>query len=128
MQGKRMPVKLLIIMVTVNTVISHMLLKRAILHIGSPGSFSNLPEFIRAAASSPWVYGSLTLQVLGYVLWMVVISHEKLGVATASVGASYYILTSAAAWMIYGETLAGMQWVGILLITAGVVCVSLGQA
>lgn len=123
-----MPFKFLILLVTVNTVISHLFLKRAIIDIGSPASFDALPKFILAAAGSPWVYGSLALQILGYVVWMIVISHEKLGVATASVGASYYILTSLAAWAIYGETLGSVQWVGICLITAGVVCVSLGQA
>ena len=123
-----MPFKFLILLVTVNTVISHLFLKRAIIDIGSPASFDALPKFIFAAAGSPWVYGSLALQILGYVVWMIVISHEKLGVATASVGASYYILTSLAAWAIYGETLGSVQWVGICLITAGVVCVSLGQA
>ena len=123
-----MPFKFLFILVTVNTVISHLFLKRAIIDIGSPASLDALPKFIVAAAGSPWVYGSLVLQVLGYVVWMIVISHEKLGVATASVGASYYILTSFAAWAIYGETLSPMQWAGICLITAGVVCVSLGQA
>ena len=123
-----MPFKFLILLVTVNTVISHLFLKRAIIDIGSPASFDALPKFILAAAGSPWVYGSLALQILGYVVWMIVISHEKLGVATASVGASYYILTSLAAWAFYGETLGSMQWVGICLITAGVVCVSLGQA
>jgi len=121
------PFKMLIVLVTVNTVISHMLLKRAILDIGSPGTLHALPQFIFAAALSPWVWASLVLQVLGYVGWMVVISHEKLGVATASVGASYYILTAAAAWMVYGEILSGTQWIGIFLITAGVVFVSLGS-
>lgn len=123
-----MAFKFLFILVTVNTVISHLFLKRAIIDIGSPASLDAVPKFIVAAAGSPWVYGSLVLQVLGYVVWMIVISHEKLGVATASVGASYYILTSFAAWAIYGETLSPMQWAGICLITAGVVCVSLGQA
>ena len=123
-----MPVKFLIVLVTVNTVLSHLFLKRAIIDIGSPASFDALPKFVLAAAGSPWVYGSLFLQVLGYVVWMIVISHEKLGVATASVGASYYILTSIAAWAIYGETLDSTQWAGIGLITAGVIFVSLGKA
>ncbi len=118
--------KFLIVLVTVNTVTSHMLLKRAIIDIGSLTSLSGLPNFILAAAASHWVWGSLVLQILGYVGWMVVISHEKLGVATASVGASYYILTAGAAWLVYGETLGTIQWLGILLITVGVICVSLG--
>ena len=119
-----MLVKLLIVLVTINTVLSHMLLKRAIMDFGSPTSFAHMPAFIQAAAVSPWVWASLTLQVLGYVGWMVVITHEKLGVATASVGASYYLLTAIAAWLVYGEALGRGQWFGILLITVGLVFVS----
>lgn len=104
-----------------------MLLKRAVLDIGGVSSIAMLPKFVLAAAQSPWVWASLVLQVIGYVCWMVVISHEKLGVATASVGASFYILTAAAAWLVYGETLSGMQWIGILFITAGVVFFSLSS-
>ena len=32
------------------------------------------------------------------------------------------------AWAIYGESLTGIQWFGIGLITLGVTCVSLGIA
>jgi drug/metabolite transporter (DMT)-like permease len=120
--------KFLIVLVTVNTVCSHMLLKRAIVDIGGPTSLAGLPQFILSAAFSHWVWGSLVLQVIGYVGWMVVISHEKLGVATASVGASYYILTAGVAWLVYRETLGPLQWLGILLITIGVVFVSLGAS
>ena len=119
--------KFLIVVVSLNTVISHLLLKRAIQAIGGPSTHESFPNFVFSAALSPWVWASLTLQIFGYVAWMVVISNEKLGVATASVGASYYILTATAAWLVFGENLGALQWVGILLITAGVVCVSLGS-
>jgi drug/metabolite transporter (DMT)-like permease len=119
-----MMVKLFILLVTLNTVASHMLLKRAIQDFGQPSSLAEMPGFIASAAVSPWVWCSLVLQVIGYVGWMVVITHEKLGVATASVGASYYLLTATAAWLVFGERLGAMQWFGIFLITIGLVCVS----
>jgi drug/metabolite transporter (DMT)-like permease len=57
---------------------------------------------------------------------MVIVSREKLGVATASVGAGFYVLMALSAWLIYGETLSPLQWTGIVLVTLGVVCISLG--
>jgi len=116
--------KFLILLITLNTVASHLLLKRAIQDFGKPSMVAELPAFIASAAVSPWVWMSFTLQVLGYIGWVVVITHEKLGVATASVGATYYLLTATAAWLVFGERLSGMQWFGIVLITVGLVCVS----
>ena len=121
-----MPLRLLFVAVTVNAVVSQLLLRRALNEIGSPVSLSGLPRFVGNAALSPWIYASVALQVLGYVLWMLVVSREKLGVATASIGAGFYILMALSAWMIYGESLSPLQWLGIVLVTLGVICISLG--
>jgi uncharacterized membrane protein len=56
---------------------------------------------------------------------MILLTRVKLGVATASAGAGFYILTALLAWASYGENLSPAQWVGVGLITAGVVCVSM---
>lgn len=122
-----MLIKLLIAVIAINTVASQLLLKRAIADIGSPSGLATLPKFIENAALSSWVYASLSLQVIGYILWMIVVSHEKLGVATATLGSGFYILMAFSAWIFFGETLTAVQWLGIGLITAGVICVSLGQ-
>lgn len=122
-----MPLRFLFVAVTVNAVISQLLLRRALNALGSPASVSALPRFIANAALSPWIYASVALQILGYVLWMLVVSREKLGVATASIGAGFYVLMALSAWLIYGETLSPLQWSGIVLVTLGVVCISLGQ-
>jgi drug/metabolite transporter (DMT)-like permease len=121
-----MPLKLLFVTFTVNTVISQLVLRRALNELGSPASLSELRRFIGNAALSPWIYTSVTLQILSYVMWMLIVSREKLGVATASVGAGFYILMALTAWLIYGETLSPLQWAGIVLATLGVVCISLG--
>ena len=120
--------RLLLVTFTVNAVISQLLLRRATNLIGSPPmGLSALPRFVGQAALSPWVYASVTLQVLSYVLWLVIVSREKLGVATASVGAGFYVLMALSAWLIYGETLSTLQWVGIVLVTCGVVCIGQGR-
>jgi drug/metabolite transporter (DMT)-like permease len=115
----------LFVAVTINAVISQLLLRRALITLGSPGSLSELPRFVVNAALSPWIYASVALQILGYVLWMLVVSREKLGVATASIGAGFYVLMALSAWLIYGESLSPLQWVGIVLVTLGVICISL---
>lgn len=123
-----LPLRLLLVAFTVNAVVSQLLLRRATNTLGSPPTrLASLPHFVGQAALSPWVYASITLQVLSYVLWLVIVSRENLGVATASVGAGFYVLMALSAWLIYGETLSALQWIGIVLVTCGVVCIGQGR-
>jgi drug/metabolite transporter (DMT)-like permease len=121
-----MPTYLLIAAVTVNAVAGQLLLKHALATLGGRSALGTMSKFALDALTSPWMYASLAIQGLGYILWIVLISREKLGVATASVGAGFYALMPLCAWAIYGETLTTVQWLGIGLITIGVTCVSLG--
>jgi drug/metabolite transporter (DMT)-like permease len=121
-----MNAKILILAVAVNAVIGQLFLKRAIIAIGKPPTLSTLLEFIALAAKSPWIYASLAIQGVGYILWMILISRVKIGVATASVAAGFYVLMAFCAWAVYGEALTLLQWCGIGFITIGVACVSLG--
>jgi drug/metabolite transporter (DMT)-like permease len=121
-----MPTYLLIFAVTVNAVAGQLLLKHALATLGGRAALATMSKFLLDAAASPWIYASLAVQVLGYFLWILLISREKLGVATASVGAGFYTLMPLCAWALYGEALTNVQWFGIGLITAGVACVSLG--
>jgi drug/metabolite transporter (DMT)-like permease len=121
-----MSTRFLFIAFTVNSVISQLVLRRGLQDLGSPAHLTGLPRFIGNAALSPWIYASITLQILSYVMWMVIVSREKLGVATATVGAGFYALMALSAWLIYGETLSPVQWTGMALVTLGVVCISLG--
>ncbi|HEV7613172.1 MAG TPA: hypothetical protein VGO37_14930 [Steroidobacteraceae bacterium] len=121
-----MSIRFLLVAFTVNSVISQLVLRRALNELGSPASLSGLPRFIGNAAMSPWIYTSVALQIVSYVMWMLIVSRERLGVATATVGAGFYTLTALSAWLIYGETLSSVQWTGIALVTLGVICISLG--
>lgn len=121
-----MTIKFLFIAFTINSVISQLVLRRGLQDFGSPAHLLGLSRFIGSAVTSPWIYASITLQVLSYVMWMLIVSREKLGVASATVGAGFYTLMALSAWFIYGETLSPLQWSGIALVTLGVVCISLG--
>lgn len=124
-----MPVKLLIAVLTVIAVASQLLLRRATAALGAaPTSWSSLPRFIGQAALSPWIYAAAALQILGYVLWLVIVAREKLGVATATIGAGFYILMALSAWWVYGESLSPLQWTGVALVTCGVACIGQGHA
>ncbi len=121
-----MSLRFLLPVFILNSVLSQLVLRRALNTLGSPASLEGLPRFLSAAALSPWIYTSIGLQIFGYVMWMLIVSREKLGVATASVGAGFYLLMALAAWLVYGEMLTWLQWTGIVLVTIGVVCISLG--
>jgi drug/metabolite transporter (DMT)-like permease len=123
-----MPMRILFLAFTVNSVISQLVLRRGLHDLATPGSLVGLPRFLGNAILSPWIYASVTLQILSYIMWMLIVSREKLGVATATVGAGFYTLMALSAWVVYGETLSLLQWAGIALVTTGVVCISLGGA
>lgn len=123
-----MPTKFLIIVITVNAILGQLVLKHALNTLGGRAALTTLPRFVADATTSPWIYASVAIQGVGFFLWMMLISREKMGVATASVGAGFYILMPLCAWALYGESLANLQWVGIGLLTLGVICVSLGNA
>ena len=119
-----MPTRLLIIIVTVNAVFGQLLLKQALSMLGGRTALTSIPKFILSAIASPWIYASLAVQALGYFLWILLISREKIGVASASVGAGFYILLPLCAWAVFGESLTNWQWIGIVFITVGVIFVS----
>jgi drug/metabolite transporter (DMT)-like permease len=122
------PTTLLIIAVTLNAVLGQLMLKYAVIDLGGSSALSNLPAFILSAAKSPLVYVSVAIQGFGYLLWMMLIARMKLGLASASVGAGFYVCMALAAWGVYGESLSRLQWLGLGLITLGVSCIGLASA
>jgi drug/metabolite transporter (DMT)-like permease len=120
-----MLVKLLLILVSINTIASQLLLKRGVTQLGGIKTLSGLPQFMVLAIKSPWLILSVCLQIVGYLMWFLVVTREKLGIAVAFSGASFYILMAISAWYFYGETLTVLQCAGIGLIIIGVICISL---
>jgi drug/metabolite transporter (DMT)-like permease len=116
---------LMIATTTLCTLAAQLILKRA---VNSPAMRAELADgplqFILGAAVHPLVWLALVLQVLGYVVWFFVLTREKLAVSFALSGAMIYILTALLAWGFYGERLSAQQWLGIALISAGVLFVA----
>lgn len=76
-----MPTKLLAFAVAVNAVPGQIPLEFALSTLGRGPSFDAIPRFLSQALASRWMYASLTVQALGYFLWMVLIA---IGVACVS--------------------------------------------
>jgi multidrug transporter EmrE-like cation transporter len=118
-------IKLLLFLVSLNTIASQLLVKKGVTQLGGIHALAELPRFMLRAATSPWIVLSICLQVIGYLLWFVVVTREKLGVAVAITGAIFYVLMALSSWYFYGETLAPIQSIGIGLIVLGVICVAI---
>lgn len=116
---------LMIATTTLCTLAAQLILKKA---VNLPSLRADMAEgpfhFILGAAMHPLVWAALVLQVFGYVVWFFVLTREKLAVSFALSGAMIYMLTAIFAWVIFGERLSGQQWVGIALISAGVIFVA----
>jgi len=117
------PRYLLVFAIAANAVLGQLFLKRALLGLGGAAAFVNWQKFLIDALKSPWIYCSLAIQALGYLLWMVLIAKSKLGPATASVGGSFYVMLALCAWLVFGETMSLLQWLGIVLVSLGVACI-----
>lgn len=119
-----MSVYLLILITTLATIAGQLVLKRAVTGLKPVLQTGGPLEFLLGAATSPLVIAALSLQVLGYVAWMFVLSKEKLSVAFALSGSSFYLLMALASWYFFDERLGAMQWLGLLLISTGVILVT----
>ncbi|MDP3445040.1 MAG: EamA family transporter, partial [Ignavibacteria bacterium] len=68
---------------------------------------------------------AILMQGIGFLAWMVVLTKMKLGVAFAFSGALFYILIAISSYYLYGENLSLQQWIGLILISIGVVLMNL---
>jgi hypothetical protein len=61
-------VKLLLILVSINTIASQLLVKKGVTQLGGIRSLADLPRFAILAATSPWILLSVCLQIVGYLV------------------------------------------------------------
>lgn len=118
----------LIFLVSVCTIGSQLILKNGIGHISPILKQDGIVAFLGAAIFSPWVIGALCLQVLGYVLWFFVLTQARLSVAFAISGSFFYLLMAGASWLVFSERLNGWQWLGLIMISLGVLILNLADS
>jgi drug/metabolite transporter (DMT)-like permease len=116
---------LLITTTTLCTIAAQLLLKRAVNGPGMSAAMSHGPlAFVISAAFNPLVLTALSLQIFGYIVWFFVLTRERLAIAFAISGSTFYILMAFAAMYFYGERMGIWQWVGIVFISLGVLLIT----
>jgi undecaprenyl phosphate-alpha-L-ara4N flippase subunit ArnE len=69
---------------------------------------------------SGWVIGGITVLILGFVNWLYVLRWVPLSIAYP-VTSVVHGLIALGAWLFLGEHIGSLRWMGIGLITAGIV-------
>lgn len=116
---------LMIVFVTCSTLGSQLLVKRAVTQIALRDPAPTGLQWLIAACLSPGVITAVAIQGLGFIVWVVVVSRVKLGLAFAISGSFFYILIAVASWFFYGERLVATQWLGLALVSSGVLLMTL---
>lgn len=116
---------LMILFVTCSTLGSQLLLKDSVVRIARRTSVPAGLDWLVAVMSSPKVWLAIAIQGVGFMVWLIVVSRVKLGLAFAISGAFFYILMALLSWYLYAERLALLQWVGMVLVSTGVLMISM---
>lgn len=87
------------------------------------GSLTHLIQAAMHIFSVPTIYVGLTLYALSAMLWLIVLSHMDLSYAYPLLSISY-ILVPLAAWLLFGEQISPLRWLGILIVLIGVIVIS----
>lgn len=116
---------LMIVFVTCSTLGSQLLVKRAVTQIALRDPVPTGVQWLLAACLSPGVITAVAIQGIGFIVWVVVVSRIKLGLAFAISGSFFYVLIAAASWLLYGERLGPLQWLGLVLVSTGVLLMTL---
>lgn len=111
---------LMILFVTCSTLGSQLLVKQAVTQIAARDPVPSGLQWLLAAMFSPSVIAAICIQGIGFTVWVVVVSRVKLGMAFAISGSCFYLLIALASWYLYDERLSTAQWIGIALVSGGV--------
>ena len=68
---------------------------------------------------SGWIWLGIAAMIASLFSWLYVLRSIPLSIAFAFAGA-IHILVPVGSWLCLGETISGKRWLGILLVTVGV--------
>ncbi len=115
---------ILISIIAFGTISAQTILKKGLVLLGGIDVSSGVvPEIIRVL-HSPYVVSAFALQGIIAIFWIYVLSRTQLVYLFTMSGAFFYILLALASWIILGERLSPVQWLGIILISTGVACLN----
>ena len=104
--------------------LGQLLLKFGMRQVGpvSRSVLSNPVSFLLAMFSNPLILIAVPLYASGFVIWSVVLSKLDLSYAYPFMAVAY-VLVPLLSWLILGEHVPTMRWVGIVVICIGLVLV-----
>lgn len=108
--------------IALGTISAQIILKKGLLQLGGINFSSGVLVEILRLLQIPHVVCALFLQGIILLLWIYVLSRTQLVYLFMMSGAFFYILLALASWIVLGERLSLIQWLGVLLISFGVVC------
>lgn len=108
--------------------LTHFLFKKSVISQGScaVNDLGGLFIFLRAAFSSPFLWGALLSVVAVFVIWSTILSRIDLSVAVPIASFSY-ILVPLVSIAFLQEKVGILRWLGIFFILLGVIFVSLSS-
>jgi drug/metabolite transporter (DMT)-like permease len=85
--------------------------------------FSRVVESYVRVLFSPFVLVGLLLYFLGVFFWLYTLSKVELSFAFPFIGLSY-VLVVLFSWVVLGESISYLRWIGVVVICLGVFLVS----
>ena len=104
------------------TITAQIILKKGLLLLGGVQFSSGVMVEIFRIIHSPYVMGAFVFQGIIALFWVYVLSRTQLVYLFTMSGAFFYILLALASWIVLGERLSLIQWMGVFMISLGVVC------
>jgi drug/metabolite transporter (DMT)-like permease len=80
-------------------------------------------QIVGRVLATPMVLAGLGLYVLGAAVWLTVLSRVPLSLAYPVLALSY-VVTPIVSWMVLGESIPSMRWIGLGTICLGVLIIS----
>lgn len=116
---------MMILFVSCSTLASQILVKRSIMEIAANDPLLHGVSWLIKVLFSPPVMLAILIQGIGFSVWLFVVDRMKLGLAFSISGATFYMLLAFVGWYLYGERLAATQWIGIGMISIGILLMSI---
>ena len=106
------------------TIVAQIILKKGLILLGGIDFSSGVMVEILRLMHSPYVMGAFFLQGIIALFWIYLLSRTQLVYLFTMSGAFFYILLALASWVVLGEKLSLIQWLGVFMISVGVVCIN----
>lgn len=99
------------------------MLKLGVNHAGAGTNAGGVAGLVGMIATEPMVLIGLACYVLAALAWIAALTRLDLSVAYPFLALNF-VLVALSSWLILGETVPPLRWLGILVICAGILLVA----